>query len=78
MRVLADVHERNLTLTSRIGNDVTVSFPELLPLANSYDDMLLDGEVVALDGGRPSFGALADRMQVPTGARPSGWPRCDR
>ena len=26
--------------------------------------MLLDGEVVALDGGRPSFGALADRMHV--------------
>ena len=26
--------------------------------------MLLDGEVVALDGGRPSFGALAERMHV--------------
>ncbi|TPG14856.1 non-homologous end-joining DNA ligase [Pedococcus bigeumensis] len=64
MRVLADVRDGVLTLTSRIGNDVTVSFPELLPLADSYDDMLLDGEVVALDGGRPSFGALADRMHV--------------
>ena len=64
MRVLADVHDGVLTLTSRIGNDVTVSFPELLPLAETYDDMLLDGEVVALDGGRPSFGALADRMHV--------------
>lgn len=64
MRVLADVHDGVLTLTSRIGNDVTVSYPELLPLAEAYDDMLLDGEVVALDGGRPSFGALADRMHV--------------
>lgn len=64
MRVLADVHDGVLTLTSRIGNDVTASFPELLPLAEAYDDMLLDGEVVALDGGRPSFGALADRMHV--------------
>lgn len=64
MRVLADVQDGVLTLTSRIGNDVTVSFPELLPLADAYDDMLLDGEVVALDGGRPSFGALADRMHV--------------
>lgn len=64
MRVLADVRAGVLTLTSRIGNDVTVSFPELQPLADTYDDMLLDGEVVALDGGRPSFGALADRMHV--------------
>jgi bifunctional non-homologous end joining protein LigD len=64
MRVLADVHDGVLTLTSRIGNDVTVSFPELLPLAETYDDMLLDGEVVALEAGRPSYGALADRMHV--------------
>lgn len=64
MRVLADIHAGRLTLTSRAGNDVTVSFPELAPLADTFDDMLLDGEVVALQDGRPSFGALADRMHV--------------
>lgn len=64
MRVLADVHDGRLVLTSRAGNDVTASFPELAPLAVQYEDMLLDGEVVALDGGRPSFGALAERMHV--------------
>lgn len=64
MRVLADIRDGHLTLTSRAGNDVTASYPELAPLADLYDDMLLDGEVVALDGGRPSFGALADRMHV--------------
>jgi bifunctional non-homologous end joining protein LigD len=64
MRVLADVHEGQLTLTSRTENDVTASFPELGPLAELYDDMLLDGEVVALDGGKPSFAALAERMHV--------------
>jgi bifunctional non-homologous end joining protein LigD len=64
MRVLADVHDGVLRLTSRAGNDVTASFPELAELGASYDDMLLDGEVVALDGGRPSFGALAERMHV--------------
>ena len=64
MRVLADISDGRLTLTSRAGNDVTASYPELAPLADLYDDMLLDGEVVALDGGRPSFGALADRMHV--------------
>lgn len=64
MRVLADVRDGRLTLTSRAGNDATASFPELAGLADLYDDMLLDGEVVALDGGRPSFGALAERMHV--------------
>ena len=64
MRVLADVHDGRLSLTSRAGNDVTVSFPELAPLGQTFDDMLLDGEVVALEAGRPSFGALADRMHV--------------
>lgn len=64
MRILADVHEGRLVLTSRNGNDVTASFPELAGLAGAYDDMLLDGEVVALDAGRPSFAALAERMHV--------------
>jgi bifunctional non-homologous end joining protein LigD len=64
MRVLADVRSSRLTLTSRAENDVTASFPELQPLAELYDDLLLDGEVVALDEGRPSFAALAERMHV--------------
>jgi bifunctional non-homologous end joining protein LigD len=64
MRILADVHEGRLVLTSRNGNDVTASFPELAGLAGAYDDMVLDGEVVALDAGRPSFAALAERMHV--------------
>jgi bifunctional non-homologous end joining protein LigD len=64
MRVLVDVHDGGLTLTSRAGNDATASYPEFSPLAGLYDDMLLDGEVVALDGGRPSFAALAERMHV--------------
>ena len=53
-----------LVLTSRNERDVTASFPELAALRRAYDDMLLDGEVVALDGGRPSFAALAERMHV--------------
>jgi bifunctional non-homologous end joining protein LigD len=64
MRILADVHDGCLTLTSRNGNDATVSFPELAGLADTFDDLLLDGEVVALDAGRPSFAALAERMHV--------------
>lgn len=64
MRVLADVHEGRLTLTSRTGKDVTATFPELAGLALETEDALLDGEVVALEGGVPSFTALAERMHV--------------
>lgn len=64
MRVLADVRDGRVTLYARSGNDVTASYPELGGLGEDYDDMLLDGEVVALEGGRPSFAALADRMHV--------------
>lgn len=64
VRVLADVRDGTLTLTSRAENDVTAGYPELRALGDLYDDMLLDGEVVALEGGRPSFGALAERMHV--------------
>ena len=64
MRVLADVRDGRLVLSSRTGRDVSVSFPELAGLAETYDDLLLDGEVVALDQGIPSFSALAERMHV--------------
>jgi bifunctional non-homologous end joining protein LigD len=64
MRVLADVHDGRLTLTSRNGNDATAAFPELDGLKDTYADLLLDGEVVAFDAGRPSFAMLAERMHV--------------
>ncbi len=64
MRVLVDRTERGLRIWSRNENDVTVSFPELHALAALGDDFLIDGEVVALGEGVPSFGALADRMHV--------------
>jgi bifunctional non-homologous end joining protein LigD len=66
MRVLADVSGGRLRLSSRNENDVTAGFPELSTLAGPGrpDDMLLDGEVVALEAGLPSFSALAERMHV--------------
>ena len=66
MRVLADVAGGRLRLSSRNENDVTSSFPELSTLAGPGmpDDMLLDGEVVALEEGLPSFSALSERMHV--------------
>jgi bifunctional non-homologous end joining protein LigD len=66
MRLLADVADGRLRLSSRNENDVTSTFPELSTLAGPGmpDDMLLDGEVVALQAGLPSFSALSERMHV--------------
>jgi len=66
MRVLADVADGRVTLLSRNENDVTTGFPELGALTGPHlpPDMLLDGEVVALHEGLPSFAVLAERMHV--------------
>jgi bifunctional non-homologous end joining protein LigD len=71
MRVLADVAHGHLRLWSRNENDVTATFPELVTLAGPGlpDDMLLDGEVVALEAGIPSFAALSERMHVSNARR---------
>lgn len=67
MRVLAHVSGSSVRLTSRTERDISVAFPELLrPQAGlqGYDDLLLDGEVVILADGVPSFAALAERFNV--------------
>lgn len=70
MRVLAEVTDGRLRLWSRNENDVTVSFPELQDVGVlATHDVLLDGEVVAMAGGVPTFAALADRMHVTSAAR---------
>ena len=73
MRALIDVSgdadraDRGRTrLTTRTERDVTVAFPELVPAdeETAARDLLLDGEVVAMVDGRPSFAGLADRFHV--------------
>ena len=51
--------------------DVTIAYPELAGLALEGDDALVDGEIVALRDGRPSFEALQPRMHV-RDKRPGG------
>ncbi|MFP5068946.1 non-homologous end-joining DNA ligase [Pseudonocardia nantongensis] len=71
MRVLASVTEGAepaLRLRTRSGRDVTANFPELAGLTELAPDVVLDGEVVLLDGGVPSFAALAHRMQGVVGS----------
>lgn len=64
MRVLADVSAAGLRLLSRTGRDVTVSFPELDSVLAGVKDALIDGEIIALREGVPSFAALAERMHI--------------
>ena len=64
IRAIAVVRDGAVTLTSRNGNDLTPSYPELAVLAEQVaGDAVLDGEIVAVDGsGRPDFGLLQTRM----------------
>jgi bifunctional non-homologous end joining protein LigD len=64
MRVLADISESSARLFSRTGRDVTVAFPELQAIAGGLKDALLDGEIIAVSAGVPSFEALSERMHV--------------
>ncbi len=63
-RVLADIHDGAVRLWSRSEREITAAFPELAALGGAHPDVLLDGEVVILQQGRPSFRALADRIHV--------------
>ena len=67
MRILADVHAGRVRLATRAEVDATARFPELTgpdALASAHPDVLLDGEVVSLDGGLPSFSRLIERIHA--------------
>jgi bifunctional non-homologous end joining protein LigD len=68
MRLLAEVTDGELRLATRNGRDVTADFPELAGLTGIAPDLVLDGEVVLLEDGVPSFAALTDRMHGPVAA----------
>lgn len=63
VRVLADTTGPGLRLWSRAEREVTPAYPELGGLA-AVPDAVLDGEVVAMSDGVPSFAAIAERMHV--------------
>ncbi|HYL70490.1 MAG TPA: DNA ligase D, partial [Candidatus Dormibacteraeota bacterium] len=71
-RVIAFVTDERVRLQSRRGLDLTACFPELAAelSAQRSGQMILDGEIVALDAsGRPSFNALQNRAQLKTAAQ---------
>ncbi len=63
IRVLAEVRDDALRLTTPDGRDVTTYFPELADLVTVVPDVVLDGEIMLLDRGVPSFAALTGRLQ---------------
>jgi bifunctional non-homologous end joining protein LigD len=71
VRALAFVSGGRLKLTNRTGRDITARYPELRPLAEALGDreVLLDGEVVAFEDGRPSFQRLQGRMHLTSEAQ---------
>lgn len=67
LRVLLWIDGGRPKAESRNGNDMTVAFPELRDLAEAVgsDQVVLDGELVALDDeGRPRFSRLQHRMHI--------------
>ena len=65
IRALAYVEGGRVRLMSRSGEDVTPRYPEIHPMGRALGsrEVILDGEVVALDDkGRPSFEEIQQRM----------------
>ncbi len=65
LRAIAYVSGDAVRLVSRNDKDMAPSYPELGVLAERVSTpVILDGEIVALRGGRPDFGLLQSRMHV--------------
>lgn len=68
VRLLADTTPDAACLTTRNGNVATAAWPDLVDAAPKRD-LLLDGEVIALnERGRPDFRTIAERMHVRSAA----------
>jgi len=68
-RVLAFVEDGRVRLSSRRGVELAGAFPQLVAelVKQDANGMILDGELVAFDaGGKPSFNAMQNRVQLKT------------
>ncbi len=66
-RIIAGVDQGVAVLRTRSGRDTTESFPEIAKAVGAlpFSHLVLDGEIVALDGeGRPSFQRLQQRARL--------------
>ncbi|WP_420329746.1 ATP-dependent DNA ligase [Mycolicibacterium aromaticivorans] len=66
-RLLVEISDGQLRAQSRSGRDLTADYPQLRSLAKDLadHDVILDGEVVALDAdGVPNFGEMQNRVRA--------------
>ena len=63
VRALVFADGRNVVVRSRSGREITGTYPELNTFAPSRP-CVLDGEIVAFTGDRPSFETLQQRMNL--------------
>ncbi len=63
VRILALIEKRRVVLKNRKGNPRTVQYPELQEVAELVEagSAVLDGEVIALNGGKPNFDRVLRR-----------------
>ena len=65
MRLLAETRDGRTRLTSRNDNDVTDAWPDVAASPFGDRDLMVDGEVIALnEAGVPDFRVLQERMHV--------------
>ena len=65
VRALTEVAGGELRMTSRNENAITIAWPELSTSPLGGRDLLVDGEIIALNGrGLPDFRTLQERMHV--------------
>lgn len=64
MRIVAHAVDGRVRLSTRDGRDATARFPELADLGAGLDEVVLDGEVVDLADGLPSFHRLITRIHA--------------
>ncbi len=65
MRILADTREGRTRLTSRNDNNVSAAWPDVARSPLDDRDLMVDGEVIALnEAGIPDFRTLQERMHV--------------
>jgi bifunctional non-homologous end joining protein LigD len=65
VRALTDVRGGTLRMTSRNENAITIAWPELSTSPYGDRDLLVDGEIIALnERGLPDFRTLQERMHV--------------
>ncbi|GAA4375537.1 non-homologous end-joining DNA ligase [Nocardioides caricicola] len=65
VRALTEVRDGTLRMTSRNENAITIAWPELATSPLGDRDLLVDGEIIALnERGLPDFRTLQERMHV--------------